>query len=152
MRLLAVACIHLVRAIESKDGISPAGLADVCGYWFVDVTHFKWLSDGGIVFLTEWDNIPAVIIGDVLLDMGTDQLLFKASLRRTISWNCLTGELLPVIEPASAFACALTSAVDVSNSHVFPPLDGVSQRSYFWHIRRNPHFMLFATCQCCKNT
>jgi hypothetical protein len=79
------------------------------------------LSGGRIVFLTERENVPVVVIGAVLLDMRADQLLFKAILRRTITWNCLTGELLPVIEPASAFACVLTGAIDVSNSHAFPP-------------------------------
>jgi hypothetical protein len=28
-----------------------------------------------------------------------------------------------VIEPASAFACVLTGAIDVSNSHAFPPFE-----------------------------
>jgi len=73
------------------------------------------------VCLAEWEDVPAVVTGAVLLDMGADQFLFKAVLRRAITWDCLAGELLPVIKPTSALACVLTGAIDLSDSHAFPP-------------------------------
>ena len=81
--------------------------------------------------LAEWEDVPAVVTGAVLLDMGADQFLFKAALRRAIAWDCLAGELRPVIKPTSTFACVLTGAIYVSNSHASPPfkLQALTSRS-----------------------
>jgi hypothetical protein len=73
------------------------------------------------VFLAEWENIPIIVIGAVLLDMGTDQFFFRATLLRAITWHWLTGKIFPVIKPTPALACFLTSAIDISNFHVRPP-------------------------------
>ena len=71
--------------------------------------------------LAQRENVPAIVTGAVLLDMGADQLLFIATLRRAISWDCLAGEPLPVIKPTSTLANVRTGAIDVSDSHVSPP-------------------------------
>jgi hypothetical protein len=73
------------------------------------------------VFFTEWVNIPIIVIGAFLLDMGADQFFFRATLLRAITWHGLTGIIYPVIKPTTALAYFLASAIDVYNFHSLPP-------------------------------
>jgi hypothetical protein len=71
-----------------------------------------------IVCRTKWNNVPFVVIVHILLHMRPYKV-GSGTAQSPANSSCLTAEIPPMLQPASASTTVLRSAVNVLYSHFF---------------------------------
>jgi len=69
--------------------------------------------------LTQWDNIPTLIISAVFLDMSANFWAVIAKFYWAPTWYILSADFFPMIKPAAATTFFITGTVKIVYFHPF---------------------------------